>query len=224
MDLNYSLTLPVDSLDFTTIDNQYLLNGSSLTYHINLTLSPPAAYYCYGIAQARGEEVIKIVEICNTTAAEFTVSSELESYFQVIVSLLNSENDLKIQAISVRANGTVFYYDISSLHDRFVCQLHPRVQTSCTIPINSVSEAGYHKNNLCILARREGLIDEKDDPMSPFFEYNIASFSYGQVILVIFICVGLVSFVCMLGLSVSCCTKQGRRLRVILHMSSPLVN
>lgn len=214
VDLNYSWTLPREDVDIVILDNQYLLNGSNIKYHINLTISPPgAANYCYEITHVVDEEVDKI---CNTSTATFTLSAAKDSYAQVVLSVVKREANFQIQSINVQANGTVYYFDVSPSRDHLVCQLSPPVQTSCLIPIYSVKEIGSHKNRVCILAQRETSIDKLE---SSDFEYDIASFSYAQVILVTFICIGLVSFVCMLGLSISCCTKQGRKLRAALRMS-----
>ena len=118
----------------------------------------------------------------------------------------------------MRVNGTVYYYDALQSNAELACEIDPPTNTRCSIPVRDTTG---NLNKICILAERESSSSAFEFSE---FEYYMASFDDVQVILITLICVGLVSFVCMCGLSISLCTKPGRRLRQALHMSSPLSN
>ena len=207
---------PPDSISIVEIDHQYLLEGSSITYHINMTLASEAVpSYCY--AKLAQRDYGETVDICNSTEATLPVMTTRKGYALVDLVILYSK-DVQLKAINTKARGTVYYYDIIQSKAQLACQIDPPTNTSCSIPIRDDPNQGGSSGNVCIFAKRESSYTFEYTK----FEYYVASFAYGQVILVTLICVGLLSFVCVCGLSISCCTKQGRRLRVALHMSSPL--
>ena len=215
VDVDNTYTLP-DNVSIVEIDHQYLLKGSSITYHINMTLTSEAVpSHCYAKLSQRDDG--ETVEICNSTAATLPVMATKSGYALVDLVILDSKA-VQLKAVNTKARGTVYYYDIIQSKAQPVCQIDPPTNTSCSIPIRDDPNQGGSSGNVCIFAKRESSHTFEYSE----FEYYVASFAYGQVILVTLICVGLLSFVCVCGLSISCCTKQGRRLRVALHMSSPL--
>ena len=215
VDIDKTFNLP-ESVSIVELDHLYLLKGSSIMYQINMTLLSEVPTHCYATLvlndQSSGEEG---VEICNTTAGTLSVTATSDSY---ISPLLTVTSDAKLKTIHMRVNGTVYYYDALQSNAELACETDPPTNTRCSIPIRDITG---NLNKICILAEREsssGAFEFSE------FEYYMASFDYVQVILITLICVGLVSFVCMCGLSISLCTKPGRRLRQALHMSSPLSN
>ena len=216
VDSNHSFTLPEEvDVSIVEVDHQYLLEGSNIVYQINLTLSPPETTppYCYAKVDLRGEQFgVEGVDICNSTTATFSVSASRNAYAFVDLLIFG----VHLHTIDIQASGTVHYYDINQSQDPPECQIDPPSYTSCLIPINNINNIG--SPNICILAVRESTATNEFSE----FEYDIASFAVGQAILLTLTCVGLVSFVCMCGLATLCHTKQGKRLRVALRMSSPL--
>ena len=217
-DINISSTLP-QNVSIVEIDHPYLLTGSSIRYQINITLLSKVPPHCYARLILNNEPSNEEAEeICNSTVASLTVTATRNGY---VLPLLILYKDVQLKAIHIKASGTVYYYDVVQSKAELVCEIDPPTNTRCSIPIrNNANQIGSSSNTVCILAVRESSYTSE----SSEFEYYTASFSYGQVILIMLICVGFVSFVCMCGLSISLCTKPGRRLREALHMSSPLNN
>ena len=211
VDIDKSSNLP-QSVSIVEIDHLYLLTGSSITYQINMTLLSAVPPYCYASLLLNGETSNEeTVEICNTTVGTLTVTATSNGY---ILPLLTLGTDAQLKAIHIKASGKVYYYDVDQSKAELACEIDPPTNVKCSIPVRD--DTG-NSNKVCILAERESSNSFEFSE----FEYYTASFAYGQVILITLICVGLVSFVCMCGLSISLCTKPGRRLREALHMSSP---
>ena len=219
--IEHSFSLPEGDLALIEIDTRYLLAGSTIEYNINLTLEnvPP---YCYARLYLKDtvKNEIEAVEICNSTTANFSVSATRNFYALVHLSIIGK--NVHIQAIDIQATGIVRYYDTSESQDQLDCQINPQ-HTSCSIPIRSSqnSNGDYYNSKICILASLKSSV--MLDLFSSTLRYKIASFSYGQVIPLVLLCIGLVSFVCTLSILFSCFTKQGRRLRVAMRMSSPII-
>ena len=216
VDTDKSFNLP-PYVSIVELGHVYLLTGSSVTYQINMTLlseAPPT--HCYATLLLNDQTFDEGVKICNSTVGTLTVTASSNGY---ISPLLSVHSDAKLTAIRMKTNGTVYYYDATQSKAELMCDIDPPTNTKCSIPVRDNSASG--SNKVCILAEREYTSSGKALEFSEF-EYYTASFAYAQVILVTLICVGLVSFVCLCGLSISLCTKPGRRLREALHMSSPL--
>ena len=214
---NYSFMLSERDVSQVEIDNRYLVKGSTIEYRINLTLSPsePVPPYCYAKVHLSIEEGSLVEDICNDTTATYELTATENSYTPLYLSILS--RDVQLQAVDIHANGTVRYYDNTESRDQFACEIDPPRKTSCQIPIY---ENNNYNDNICILAYLES--SDPVDEFTSYFEYDIAAFSYRQVVPLAFICVGLVTFVCTLGLLFICCTRQSRRLRGALRMTSPL--
>ena len=173
--------------------------------------------HCYAKLALRDElSQEETVEICNNTAGTIPVKATRDGYALVVLIL---KYGVRLKAIDIKASGTAYYYDAIQSKAELMCEIDPPTSTRCSIPIrNNANQIGGSSNTVCILAVRESSYTSE----SSEFDYYSASLSYGQVILITLICVGFVSFVCMCGLSISLCTKPGRKLREALHMSSPL--
>ena len=210
VDVNRSSNLP-QTVSIVELDHPYLLTGSSITYQINMTLLSEVPPHCYARLLLNGEPSNETVEICNTTVGTLTVTATSNGY---VLPLLILGKDARLKSIHIIASGKVYYYDVDQSKAELVCEIDPPTNKKCSIPVRDNTG-----NKICILAERESSNTFEFSE----FEYYTASFAYRQVILIILICVGLVSFVCMCGLSISLCTKPGRRLREALHMSSPLI-
>ena len=208
------------------IDRRYLLEGSNITYKINFTVAgseqvPPP--HCYAKVYFRQiQEKNTMLEICNTTSAKLSLSPKITQYYYAIIELMENNGSVQIQFIDVQVSGIQYYFDVSPLHPR--CQLNPQNHTSCIIPVKDSDNynTGSNGRRVCILAARE--TPSKGDLFTSLIEYDIMSFGYRQIILISLVCVGLVVFVCTLGVALSCCTRQGRRLssRVAMKLTSPL--
>jgi hypothetical protein len=211
MDSNKSFNLNV-TVSIVELGHLYVLRGSSITFQINMTLLSEVPTHCYATLLLNNQQSDEEGEkICNSTVGTLTVTANSNGY---ISPLLTVHSDAKLKVIHMKTNGTVYYYDVVQSKAELVCEIDPPTSTRCSVPVRD--NAG-DSSKVCILAERETSNFEVSE-----FEYYTASFAYGQVILIVLICVGLVSFVCMCGLSISLCTKPGRRLREALHMSSPL--
>ena len=214
VNIDKSFALP-EKVSIVEIDHPYLLTGSSITYQINITLLSEVPSYCYArlIPNNNDPSNGEVEEICNDTVASFTVTATKNGYILPLLTL----SKVRLKAIHIKAIGTAHYYDVVQSKAELVCEIDPPTSTRCSIPIrNNANQIGSSSSNVCILAVREssnGTFEFSE------FEYYTASFSYGQVILITLICVGLVSSVCMCGLSISLCTKLGRKLREALHMT-----
>ena len=213
IDIDESFTIPDEDYVSVFLDHQYFLNGSSINYQINITLAsdtvPPD---CYAELVQRDEQSNgESVEICNSTSASLPVEVTRDGY--ILVALILNYGSVKLKAIDIKISGTLYYYDAVQSKAELACEIDPLINTKCSIPIrNNANQIG--SSNICILAERESSITGSVAE----FEYYMESFSYGrQVILITLICVGLVLFVCMCGLSISLCTKPGRRLKEALH-------
>ena len=214
VDVDKSFTIPEDDFVSLMIDHQYLLNGSSIEYQINITLTPETVpSHCYAELVLRDEQSNgESVEICNNTEATFPVKATRDGYALVV---LIPGFDVRLKAINIKTSGTLYYYDVVQSKAQLACEIDPSTNPRCSIPVRNNANLIGSSNKVCILAIRESSYTSKS---FEFEYYTAVSFAYGQVIL---ICVGLVSFVCMCGLSISLCTKPGRRLREALHMSRP---
>ena len=218
VDIDKSFTIPEDDFVSVMIDHQYLLNESSIEYQINITLAPETvpSSHCYAELVLRDEQSNgESVEICNNTEATFPVKATRNGYALVV---LIPGFDVRLKAVDIKTSGILYYYDVVQSKAQLACEIDPSTNPRCSIPIRNNANLIGGSNKVCILAVRESSYTSKS---SEFEYYTAASYAYGQVILITLICVGLVSFVCMCGLSISLCTKPGRRLREALHMSSP---
>ena len=218
VDTDKSFNLP-PGVSIVELGHMYLLSESSITYQINMTLlseAPPT--YCYATLLLNDQTFDEGVEICNSTEGTLTVTVTSNGYISLFLSV---RSDANLTAMHMKTNGTVYYYDATQPKAELVCDIDPPTSTECSIPVQDNS-AISGSNKVCILAEREYTSSGNTYIEFSHFEYYTASFAYPQVILIILICVGLVSSVCMCGLSISLCTKPGRRLREALHMSSPL--
>ena len=224
---SYRLPWP-ENYQKVEIDHRYLLEGSTIEYRVNLTFAtsenvPQSCYVRLLLRNSQGTTVHS-VKFCNTTLAMLTVSSKVDSYYYVVVELTDTEGSIggymaHIQAIDVQVNGTQHYYDTGRLNSRPECRLDSQNSTTCMIDIKDKGD-GYTDYRVCVLAVKE--TSSEGERFSSLIEYDIVSFGYEQITLISLICVGLVAFICTLGLSLSCCTRQGRRLRVARRMRSRL--